>query len=107
MSTQPTELVKTLPADLWVVDKDTINTAIKEAQEFAQQHANRLSLAVETYEANGIQTALDMERANEVLGSIVSARRTTEEKWEAAVSFFNKAHKTLTGRRKRGPGLCH
>lgn len=101
----PSELVKTLPAELMVVDQEAINKAIVEAQEFAEQHANRLALGVEVYEAQGIQSEVDMERANEILGSIASARRTTEEKWEAPVSFFNKTHKTLTGWRKRGTDL--
>lgn len=90
---------------LEAVDHGKINDSIRQAHAYVEQQASRLAVAVKTFEDGGIQSDLDMARANEILTDIVAARRSTEERWEAPIAFFRKAHQTLTGWRKRGTDL--
>jgi len=82
-----------------------MNSWIAEAQALASEHVNRLTVAIQQYEQTGITTEVDMQRANEILGSVAAARRMVEEKWEVPVKAANTTHKILTGLRKRGTDL--
>ncbi len=98
---QPELQPQTKTLALEIIDPAQLNTSIQQVQEYSQQQAWRLSVAVKSVEDTGIHSKVELDRANEILGAIVDASATVEERWEAPIAFFRKAHQTLTGWRKR------